>query len=106
MVLGDKAKNKILKYIPHGINEKEFFPITDFMQEQNNNIVKKKQELFGDFDPEFVVFYNARNIRRKSTSDLIAAYSVFCDKIGKDKASKCALLLHTQIADENGTDLN
>jgi glycosyltransferase involved in cell wall biosynthesis len=105
MVLGDKAKNKILKYIPHGINEKEFFPITDFMQEQNNNIVKKKQELFGDFDPEFVVFYNARNIRRKSTSDLIAAYSVFCDKIGKEKASKCALLLHTQPLDENGTDL-
>jgi glycosyltransferase involved in cell wall biosynthesis len=31
---------------------------------------------------------------------------VFCDKIGKEKASKCALLLHTQVADENGTDLN
>ena len=106
MVLGDKAKNKILKYIPHGINEKVFFPITEFMPEQQAKLEAKKKELFGDFNPEFVVFYNARNIRRKCTSDLIAAYATFCDKIGKDKAKKCALLMHTQRADENGTDLN
>ena len=106
MVLGDKAKGKILKYVPHGINEKIFFPITEFMKAENELLQAKKKEIFGDFNPEFVVFYNARNIRRKSTSDLIAAYSVFCDKIGKEKASKCALLLHTQPVDENGTDLN
>jgi glycosyltransferase involved in cell wall biosynthesis len=105
MVLGDKAKGKILRYVPHGINEKIFFPITEFMKDQNEALEKKKKEIFGDFNPEFVVFYNARNIRRKCTSDLIAAYSVFCDKIGKEKASKCALLLHTQRVDENGTDL-
>jgi glycosyltransferase involved in cell wall biosynthesis len=106
MVLGDKVKGKILKYVPHGINEKIFYPITEFMQNQNEALEKKKKEIFGDFKPEFVVFYNARNIRRKSTSDLIAAYATFCDKIGKEKASKCALLMHTQRADENGTDLN
>lgn len=105
MVLGESAKNKILKYIPHGINEKAFFPINEFMEEENRLLQEKKKEIFGDFDPEFVVFYNARNIRRKCTSDLIVAYSVFCDSIGKEKASKCALLLHTQIADDNGTDL-
>ena len=106
MVLGDKVKGKILKYVPHGINEKIFYPITEFMQSQNEALEKKKKEVFGDFNPEFVVFYNARNIRRKCTSDLIAAYALFCDKIGKEKASKCALLMHTQRADENGTDLN
>jgi len=106
MVLGDKVKGKILKYVPHGINEKTFYPITEFMQNQNGDLEKKKKEIFGDFKPEFVVFYNARNIRRKCTSDLIAAYAIFCDKIGKEKASKCALLMHTQRADENGTDLN
>jgi glycosyltransferase involved in cell wall biosynthesis len=37
---------------------------------------------------------------------LIAGYAQFCDKIGKEKAKKCALLLHTQPVDENGTDLN
>ena len=106
MVLGDKAKGKILKYVPHGINEKIFFPITEFMQDQQFRLESKKREIFKDFDPEFVVFYNARNIRRKCTSDLIAAYALFCDEIGKEKASKCALLMHTQRADENGTDLN
>jgi glycosyltransferase involved in cell wall biosynthesis len=106
MVLGKKTEGKLLKYVPHGINEKIFFPITEFMKDHQEKLEVKKREIFGDFNPEFVVFYNARNIRRKSTSDLIAAYSVFCDKIGKEKASKCALLLHTQVADENGTDLN
>jgi glycosyltransferase involved in cell wall biosynthesis len=105
MVLGDKANDKVLRYVPHGINEHVFFPITEFMKERMTALDLKKKELFGSFNPEFVVFYNARNIRRKSTSDLIAAYAQFCDSIGKEKAKKCALLLHTEIADENGTDL-
>ncbi len=106
MVLGNKAKDKILRYVPHGINEKIFFPITEHMPEHNERLTSKRKQIFGDFEPEFVVFYNARNIRRKCTSDLIAAYAVFCDKIGEERAKKCALLLHTQRVDENGTDLN
>ncbi|NDA79391.1 MAG: hypothetical protein EBY07_16830, partial [Actinobacteria bacterium] len=105
LVLGDKAKDKIIKYVPHGINEKIFFPITEFMKKENEALEAKRNQIFGDFEPEFVVFYNSRNIRRKCTSDTIAAYSLFCDKIGKEKASKCALVLHTQKQDENGTDL-
>jgi glycosyltransferase involved in cell wall biosynthesis len=105
LVLGDKAKDKIIKYIPHGINEKIFFPITEFMKKENEALEAKRKQIFGDFEPEFIVFYNSRNIRRKCTSDTIAAYSLFCDRIGKEKASKCALLLHTQKQDENGTDL-
>jgi glycosyltransferase involved in cell wall biosynthesis len=105
LVLGDKAKDKIINYVPHGINEKMFFPITEFMKKENEALQVKKKEIFGNFEPEFVVFYNSRNIRRKCTSDTIAAYATFCDKIGKEKASKCALLLHTQKQDENGTDL-
>lgn len=106
MVLAEKAKGKLLKYIPHGINQNIFFPITEYMKEHTEFLEKKKKQIFGDFKPEFVAFYNARNIRRKSTSDLIAAWATFCDSIGKEKASKTALLLHTQRVDENGTDLN
>jgi hypothetical protein len=105
LVLGDKAKDKIINYVPHGINEKIFFPITEFMKHENEKLEEKKKQIFGDFNPEFVVFYNSRNIRRKCTSDTIAAYALFCDKIGKEKAKKCALVLHTQVQDENGTDL-
>jgi len=105
LVLADKAKDKVLTYVPHGINEKEFYPINEFMVSDFSKLEDKKKQIFGKDQPEFVVFYNSRNIRRKSTSDLIAAYALFCDNIGKEKASKCALLLHTQIRDENGTDL-
>ena len=105
LVLGDAIEDKILKYIPHGINEKIFFPINEFMAGDQQALEGKRKQVFGDNVPEFVVFYNARNIRRKSTSDLIAAYAQFCDSIGKEKAKKCALLLHTQVTDDNGTDL-
>ena len=101
LVLGDKAKDKVIKYVPHGINEKVFFPLPKDTPE----VVAMRKQYFGDNQPEFVLFYNARNIRRKCTSDLILAYAQFCDKIGKEKAKKCALLLHTQRLDENGTDL-
>jgi hypothetical protein len=106
LVLGDKVADKILRYIPHGINEKIFFPINEFMAQDYQALEAKKKAVFGDNIPEFVVFYNARNIRRKCTSDLIAAYSIFCEKIGKEKAKKCALVMHTQVRDDNGTDLD
>ena len=106
MVLGESAKDKVLRYVPHGINEKLFYPINDYMTEDVEIVDKMKKQIFGDSHPEFCVFYNARNLRRKCTSDLIAAYAQFCDSIGKEKAKKCALLLHTQASDENGTNLN
>ena len=80
MVLGESAKDKILRYVPHGINEKHFFPITEFMKSENESLEKKKKDIFGSFEPEFVIFYNARNIRRKCTSDLIAANCIVTGK--------------------------
>jgi len=100
LVLGDKAKNKVLDYIPHGINEKMFFPIDDKKQLEE---VKKK--LFEGKDYDFVLMYNSRNIRRKMTADTLAAFKLFLDKLPKEKADKCALVLHTQPVDEHGTDL-
>jgi glycosyltransferase involved in cell wall biosynthesis len=105
MVLGEKAKGKIIEYLPHGINEKMFYPVNEYMAEDFKKLNEKRDAIFGDDKPEFVVFYNARNIRRKCTSDLVAAYSMFCDSIGKEKAKKCRLLLHTDPLDDNGTDL-
>lgn len=105
MVLGEKAKDKIIKYVPHGINQDVFYPITKDMKEEYDKVLAMKARYFGENIPEFVILYDARNIRRKCTSDLIAAYSLFCESIGKEKAKKCSLLLHTQRVDENGTDL-
>ena len=105
LVLGPKAESKVLKYVPHGINHKHFYPINETNTEEWSKLQAFKKDLFGDKDYEYVVLYNARNIRRKSTADLILAYSQFCEKIGKEKAKKSVLLLHTQPVDENGTDL-
>ena len=51
------------------------------------------------------MFWNNRNIRRKVPSDVIMAYKTFCDMLPKEEADKCALLMHTQPIDQNGTDL-
>ena len=104
LVLGDKAKNKIIAYVPHGINEKIFFPV-DVDNSEYGNLQTMKKSLYGDKNFEYIVFYNARNIRRKCVSDLIAAYQVFVDGLTDEQAAKCALVLHTQTVDENGTDL-
>jgi len=101
VVLGPKQEGKVLKYVPHGINEKHFFPI----DKADVNFTAFKKSVLGDKEYDFVVFYNARNLHRKATSNLILAYSQFCEKIGKEKASKTVLLLHTQPIDDNGTDL-
>jgi glycosyltransferase involved in cell wall biosynthesis len=49
--------------------------------------------------------FNSRNIRRKSVPDTLAAFKVFLDGLPKEKADKCAFMLHTQPIDEHGTDL-
>lgn len=92
-----------ITYVPHGINHNHFFPITKD-HAQYADFIKFKDALIPK-ETEFITFYNARNIRRKHTSDLILAYKAFCDKLTPEDAAKCLLLLHTEPADENGTDL-
>ena len=104
IVLGDKAKDKVIDYVPHGINTKHYFPIKENHPEYDKLVEFKKAVLQGK-DIDFVLFYNSRNIRRKSTADTILAYRLFCDKIGKENAKRCAFILHTDPKDQHGTDL-
>ena len=104
LVLEEAAKGKIIEYVPHGINEKHFHPIED--EEEYKQLEVVRNEMFEGRDIDFVVFYNSRNIRRKSPGDVILSYRQFCDSIGKEKAKKCALIMHTTPVDQNGTDLN
>jgi glycosyltransferase involved in cell wall biosynthesis len=104
IVLGEAAKDKVIKYVPHGINENYFYPINK--PEEVTQLAEFKKNLFQGKDIEFVAFWNSRNIRRKSPGDVILSYRLFCDRIGKEAAKKCALVMHTQAVDENGTDLN
>jgi len=104
LVLDEKAKDKIIEYVPHGINTKHYYPIKKDHKDYDK-LLEFRKAVLQDRDIEFVLFYNSRNIRRKSTADTILAYRHFCDKLGKDKAKKCALILHTDPKDQHGTDL-
>jgi glycosyltransferase involved in cell wall biosynthesis len=104
LVLGDIAKEKVIEYVPHGVNENYFYPIKPKTKEYKE-FLEFKSKLLPKKDIGFTVLFNSRNIRRKAPGDLILAYKLFCDKIGKDKASKCSLVMHTEIVSGAGTDL-
>ena len=84
-------------YVPHGINSNIYKP-ADVPDEFRNKILKGKEY-------DFILYWSNRNIRRKQPADVIHSFKLFCDKIGKEKAEKVCLLMHTQPVDENGTDL-
>ena len=87
-----------ISYVPHGINPDLFKPLDTVSEEVTNFIHGEKKY-------DFVLFFNNRNIRRKQPSDVIYSFKLFCDKLPKEKAEKCLLLMHTAAVDENGTDL-
>jgi len=105
VVLGDKAKDKVITYVPHGINEDIFFPIIEG-HEKWDDLKQFKKQLFNGKEYDFVLMFNSRNIRRKSFPDTLLAWKLFVDSLPEDKKDKVAFIAHTQPVDENGTDLN
>jgi glycosyltransferase involved in cell wall biosynthesis len=101
LVLGDKAKGKIIEYVPHGLNENLFKPL----DQDNEQLKAFKKDLFKGKDIDFALFFNSRNIRRKQIPDAMFAYKIFIDSLTEEQARKCAFVLHTQVVDDNGTDL-
>lgn len=101
IVLGEKGKNKVIKYIPHGLNNEIFRPI-----DKNDKELKElKKYLSKGKDYNFTLLFNSRNIRRKSIADSILAWKLFLDELPKEKREKCNFILHTEPVSEHGTDL-
>jgi len=96
-----RVEGKDLFYVQHGIDENIFKPIDKSTEE----FKKFQSEVLGGKEKDFILFFNSRNIRRKSPSDLILGYSKFCEQLTKEQADKCLLLMHTDAVDPNGTDL-
>ena len=103
LVLGEKRGKKVIEYVPHGLNEKLFYPIKE--ENELKELEQLKANLFGGEEKDFVVFFNSRNIRRKQIPDTMLAFRYFLDTLPKEKANKCAMVLHTEIVSEHGTDL-
>lgn len=105
-VLADDASEKVITYLPHGVDHtNKFFPIEKNDTKNVELMETVRKNLFNNDVVDFVVFYNARNLRRKMTSDVLLAYDHFLKQLPKEKANRCRILLHTAPVDENGTDL-
>tara|TARA_R110000824_G_scaffold41357_11_gene123128 strand:+ start:3297 stop:4559 length:1263 start_codon:yes stop_codon:yes gene_type:complete len=84
-------------YIPHTVD-------TDIFKKYSESDIEKVAEHgFGDAaDERFIFFWNNRNARRKQSGSLIYWFKAFLDKVGHDKAR---LLMHTEVHDPHGQDL-
>lgn len=91
-------------YVPHGINEKLYRPLKEGDKDYDDYI-KFKEDFKSKNNLDFIVFWNNRNIRRKQPGDVILSFRHFVDNLSEDKAKKVGLLMHTQVVDENGTNL-
>ena len=102
MVLGKKrCKNKVIKYIPHGLDHKIFKPVNKFDGEYQ----KLVESLSKDGKMEFKLLFNSRNIRRKCIPDTILAWKYFLNTLKNEERNKCQLILHTTPVDDHGTDI-
>jgi len=83
-------------HIPHAVASNIFRPIG------KKEIAAFKKEHFSEEEGKVVFFWNNRNARRKQSGTLIFWFKKFLDKVGHDKAM---LLMHTDVKDPNGQDL-
>jgi hypothetical protein len=103
LVLDEKRGKKIIEYVPHGLNHEIYYPIEK--ADELKELELFKSNLFGGKEKDFVVFFNSRNIRRKQIPDTMLAFKIFLDTLSKEKAAKCAMIMHTEVVSEHGTDL-
>ena len=90
-----------VNYVPHGISDRRFYKIED----KGDTKFKKFEQDTGLSKYKFKVLYSNRNIRRKQPGDVILAYKHMMDKLTEEQRKECCLVFHTQVSDENGTDL-
>ena len=105
IVLGDKAADKIIEYLPHGLDHTNYKPASEYNEEENKDLEKMKEHFFGKDEIDFCLFFNSRNIRRKQIPDTLWAFRMFLDSLPQEKADKCRFLLHTELVTDAGTDL-
>tara|TARA_R110000824_G_scaffold3106_2_gene14234 strand:- start:2955 stop:4220 length:1266 start_codon:yes stop_codon:yes gene_type:complete len=84
-------------YIPHTVDPEIF---RKYSAEEIEDL--QKNSFKEDVEDKFIVFWNSRNARRKQSGSLIFWFKTFLDKVGHDKAK---LIMHTDVKDPHGQDL-
>lgn len=85
------------EYLPHSVNMDIFkkLPEIDVKGFKDSNFPFAKDKL--------LFFWNNRNARRKQSGSIIFWFKKFLDQVGHDKA---CLVMHTDVKDPNGQELN
>jgi glycosyltransferase involved in cell wall biosynthesis len=86
-------------YVPHGVNENVFKPLEDKTRIDQHRSATI-QDSYDYDDDTFFVFWNNRNIRRKTPSHVIEIFSEFNKQV-----ENSILTMHTNVVDGEGTDL-
>ena len=89
-----------IQYVPHGLDEKQHFKVDEGDVKYQNFLNKSQLDKY-----KFKVLYLNRNIRRKQPGDVVFAYKSFIEQLTPEQRKECCLVFHTQVSDENGTDL-
>ena len=105
LVLGEKTKGKIIDYVPHGMNNKIFRPVSE-NEEEYQKVEELKNRITNGNASKFILFFNSRNIRRKSIPDTLLAWKYFTDSLPEEEAKECYFVLHVDPISEAGTDLH
>ena len=87
-------------YVPHGINTKKFFEVSQV----NSEFVAFKHKFTLD-RYKFKILYLNRNIRRKQVGDVALAYQKFVESLTESERKEVVLIWHTAPVDDNGTDI-
>ena len=100
-----KVTDDILKNVSPTVNS-EYFPHavdTDIFKKYPDEEVKNfRIASLGPDNDKMLFFWNNRNARRKQSGTVIWWFKEFLDEVGHDKAS---LIMHTDVKDHNGQDL-
>ena len=81
-------------YMPHAVDGEIFKPFSE-----QERLEHRSTRGFAD---KFLCVWNSRNARRKQSGTVIWWFKEFLDRVGHDKA---ALIMHTDVKDQHGQDL-
>lgn len=99
-LLSQNIKEDKINYIPHSYPKEMFYKL------EEKEIIKEKERILDKENADnFVCLWVNRNCKRKRPLDLVVSWRAFLDMLPESKRKKCLLIMHTNIKDQHGVDL-
>jgi len=99
-LLSRNIKEDKVNYIPHSYPKEMFYKL------EEKEITKEKERILDKENVDsFVCLWVNRNCKRKRPLDLVVSWRAFLNMLPESKRKKCLLIMHTDIKDHHGVDL-